>query len=100
MVTAPKGDNRNDSTMNWMEIAHMKTVKILGSGCANCKKLETLTREAAASSGIEIEVVKVTDINAIMAYDLLATPGLVVDGKLVCSGRIPKLEDIKQWLAA
>jgi small redox-active disulfide protein 2 len=78
----------------------MKTVKILGSGCANCKKLEALTREAAASCGIEIEVVKVTDINAIMAYDLLSTPGLVVDEKLVSSGRIPKLDDIKHWIAA
>ena len=53
----------------------MKTVKIFGSGCANCKKLEALTREAAASCGVEIEVVKVTDINAIMAYDLLVDAG-------------------------
>lgn len=77
----------------------MKTVKILGSGCANCKKLEALAREAAASAGVEAEFVKVTDINAIMAYDLLTTPGLVVDEKLVSSGRVPSLAEIKQWIS-
>jgi small redox-active disulfide protein 2 len=78
----------------------MKTVKILGSGCANCKKLEALAREAAASSGVEAEFVKVTDINAIMAYDLLSTPGLVIDERLVSSGRVPTLAEIKKWIAA
>jgi small redox-active disulfide protein 2 len=78
----------------------MKTVKILGSGCANCKKLEALAREAAASSGVEAEFVKVTDINAIMAYDLLSTPGLVIDEKLVSSGHVPTLAEIKKWIAA
>ena len=67
----------------------MKTVKILGSGCANCRKLEAVAREAAAGAGIEAEFVKVTDMKAIMAYDLLSTPGLVIDEKLVSSGRIP-----------
>lgn len=64
----------------------MKTVKILGSGCANCKKLEAVAREAAAGAGIEADAVKVTDLSAIMAYDLLSTPGLVIDDQLVCSG--------------
>lgn len=76
----------------------MKTVKILGSGCANCKKLEAVAREAAA--GIEAEFVKVTDLQAIMAYDLLSTPGLVIDERLVCSGRIPTQAEVRQWLAA
>jgi len=66
----------------------MKMVKILGSGCANCKKLEAVAREAATSAGIEAEFVKVTDMKAIMDYDLLATPGLVINEKLVSSGRI------------
>jgi small redox-active disulfide protein 2 len=76
----------------------MLTVKILGSGCANCKKLEAVAREAAA--GLEAEFVKVTDMKGIMAFDLMATPGLVINGKLVSSGRIPTQAEIRQWLAA
>ena len=78
----------------------MKTVKILGSGCANCKKLESVAREAASSAGIDADFVKVTDLKAIMAYDLLSTPGLVIDERLVSSGRIPTQAEIRQWLAA
>ena len=78
----------------------MKSVKILGSGCANCRKLEAVAREAAAGAGVQAEFVKVTEMQAIMAYDLLATPGLVIDDKLVSSGRIPTLAEVRQWLAA
>lgn len=78
----------------------MKSVKILGSGCANCRKLEAVAREAAAGAGVEAEFVKVTDLQAIMAYDLLSTPGLVIDERLVCSGRIPTQAEVRQWLAA
>ncbi len=78
----------------------MKTVKILGSGCANCRKLESAAREAATSAGIEAAFVKVTDMQAIMAYDVLSTPGLVIDEKLVSSGRIPTQAEIREWMAA
>lgn len=78
----------------------MLTVKILGSGCSNCRKLEAVSREAAASAGLQAEFVKITDMNAIMEFDLLATPGLVIDDKLVASGRIPTQAEIKQWLTA
>lgn len=78
----------------------MKTVKILGSGCANCRKLEAVAREAASSAGIEAEFLKITDMDAILAYDLVSTPGLVIDGKLVSSGRIPTRSEVRQWLAA
>ncbi len=78
----------------------MLTIKILGSGCANCKKLEAVAREAAASAGMDAEFIKVTDMKAIMAYDLLSTPGLVVNEKLVSSGRIPTQAEVRQWLAA
>lgn len=78
----------------------MKTVKILGSGCANCRKLEAVAREAAAAAGIEADFVKVTDLNDIMAYDVLSTPGLVIDDRLVSSGRIPTKAEIQGWLGA
>jgi small redox-active disulfide protein 2 len=78
----------------------MLSVKILGSGCANCKKLESVAREAAASAGLEAAFIKVTDMKAIMAYDLLATPGLVINEKLVSSGRIPTQAEVRQWMTA
>jgi small redox-active disulfide protein 2 len=76
----------------------MTTVKILGSGCANCRKLEAVAREAATSAGVDAEFVKVTDMKEIMGYELLSTPGLVIDEKLVCSGRIPTQAEIRAWL--
>jgi small redox-active disulfide protein 2 len=78
----------------------MLTIKILGSGCANCKKLESVAREAAAAAGLQAEFVKVTDMKAIMAYDLLSTPGLVINEKLVSSGRIPTQAEVRQWMSA
>lgn len=76
----------------------MLTVKILGSGCANCRKLEAVARDAAASAGVEAEFVKVTDMTDILAYDLLSTPGLVINEKLVSSGRIPTVAEVQKWL--
>ena len=78
----------------------MLTIKILGSGCANCKKLEAVAREAAATDDVDVEIVKVKEINAIMAYDVLPTPGLVINEKLVSSGRIPTKGEIQQWMTA
>jgi small redox-active disulfide protein 2 len=83
-----------------MEETTMLTIKILGSGCANCRKLEAVAREAVASAGLDAVFVKVTDMNAIMAYDLLSTPGLVINEKLVSSGRIPTAAQVRQWIAA
>lgn len=77
----------------------MMTVKILGSGCANCRKLEAVAREAAVAAGVEAEFVKVTDLNDIMAYDILSTPGLVIDDKVVSAGRIPAKAEIQGWMA-
>ena len=76
----------------------MLNVKILGSGCANCRKLEAVAREAAASARLEAEFVKVTDMNEILAYDILSTPGLVIDGKVVSSGRIPTVAEVQAWM--
>lgn len=76
----------------------MTTVKILGPGCANCRKLETVARDAAASAGIDAQFIKVTAIDDILAYNVMATPGLVIDEKVVSSGRIPSQAEVKQWL--
>ena len=73
-------------------------VKILGSGCPKCQRLEQLAREAAAEAGIEVTITKVTDMQAIMQYPILATPGLVIDEELKSSGRIPRKEEIATWL--
>lgn len=78
----------------------MLTVKILGSGCANCKKLEAVAREAAAAANLQADFVKVTDVKQIISYDLLSTPGLVINEKLVSSGRIPTVAEVQGWLRA
>jgi small redox-active disulfide protein 2 len=78
----------------------MVIVKILGSGCANCKKLEAVAREAASRANLPAEFVKVTEMRDIMAYDLLSTPGLVINEKLVSSGRIPTVAEVQKLLVA
>lgn len=78
----------------------MLTIKVLGSGCANCRKLEEVARQAAASLELEPEIIKVTDMKEIMAYDVLQTPGLVINEKLVSSGRIPTPATIAEWIKA
>ncbi|PWH17492.1 MAG: thioredoxin family protein [Anaerolineae bacterium] len=76
----------------------MLTIKVLGSGCANCKRVEQIARKVISDMALQAEVVKVTDYKDIMAYNILATPGLVVNEKVVCSGRIPTPAEVTTWL--
>ena len=76
----------------------MLTIKVLGSGCANCKRLEQIAHKVISEMGIEAEVVKVTEYPDIMAYNVLSTPGLVINEKVVSSGRIPTPADVTTWL--
>jgi len=73
-------------------------IKILGSGCSNCKKLEANTKEAVKELGIEATIEKVEDFKEIMAYGVMQTPALVVDEKVKVVGRVLSAEDIKQYL--
>ena len=74
-------------------------IKILGSGCANCANLERAARDAAATLGIDAQFEKVTDFPTIAAYGVMRTPGLVVDEKLVLSGRVPTSAQVRDLLA-
>ncbi len=76
----------------------MMNIKILGGGCANCKKLEAITRKVVEKNGIAAEFEHVTDYAEIMKWPILSTPGLVVDDQLVCAGRIPSETEIDGWL--
>jgi small redox-active disulfide protein 2 len=69
-------------------------VKILGTGCPNCKRLEKVTREALAELGLAATVTKVTDMMDILSYNIPATPGLVVDGEVVSYGRVPNKAEV------
>ncbi len=73
-------------------------IKILGTGCSKCKSLEELTRKVVKDNGIEADVTKVEDILEIMKYNIMTTPALVVNGKVVSKGRIPSADEIKQFL--
>jgi len=73
-------------------------IKILGTGCKNCKSLEQNAREAASQLGLTAEVEKVEDFASIAAYGVLKTPGLVVDEKVVSSGKVLSVEQIKEKL--
>jgi small redox-active disulfide protein 2 len=76
----------------------MLTIKVLGSGCANCKRVEQIVRKVVTTLALEAEVIKVTDYNDIASYNILATPGLVINEKVVSSGRIPSESEITTFI--
>ena len=77
----------------------MAKIEVLGPGCANCQRLEALARQAVADLGVEADVEKVTDVKEIMAKGVMATPGLVVNGKVVSKGRVPPASEVRSLIA-
>ena len=77
----------------------MKNVKVLGSGCKRCQATADMVRAEAEKLGVSVELEKVTDYAAIAGFGVVATPGLVIDGKVVHAGGLPKPEDVAKWLA-
>lgn len=78
----------------------MLTIKVLGPGCSNCQKVEQIAKKAVTALSVEATVQKVTDMKEIMRYSILATPGLVVNEKVVCAGRIPSEAEVTSWIAS
>ena len=74
-------------------------IKVLGTGCPNCQRLEKNTLAALATLGTTATVTKVTNMKDILSYEIMATPGLVIDEKLVCSGRVPNVAEITSMIA-
>jgi small redox-active disulfide protein 2 len=77
----------------------MLVIKVLGSGCENCKKVDAVAHQAVANIGMEAQFEKITSYDEIMKYPILSTPGLVINEKLVCAGRIPSLAEVTTWVA-
>jgi len=77
----------------------MMQIKILGPGCPNCHKVEENARSAVTNMGVQAEFTKVSDYKEIQKYQILGTPGLVINEKVVCAGRIPEESEIMTWLA-
>lgn len=77
----------------------MLIIKILGSGCANCKRLEQIARKVVEETGTQAEVLKVTEYPDIMAYGITSTPGLVINEKVMSFGRIPTPAEVTTWVA-
>ena len=77
----------------------MKTIKILGTGCAKCKQTEAVIRETLSDMGLEANIEKVEDIQKIMEYDIMSTPAVVLDGVVKMTGKVPSKEEVRAMLA-
>ena len=74
-------------------------IQVLGPGCANCRTTYTLLEQVARDKGVDVSLTKVEDMQQIMGFGILSTPGVVIDGKVVHSGGVPARAKIEQWLA-
>lgn len=77
----------------------MKDIKVLGSGCANCKNTIALIEAVAKEAGVGVQIEKVQNMPAIIGYGVMSTPGVVVEGKVVHAGGVPSRDQIRAWLA-
>ncbi|MGA2066959.1 MAG: thioredoxin family protein [Thermoguttaceae bacterium] len=75
-------------------------IRVLGTGCSKCNKLFKLASQAVRETGVEAEVERVQDLQEILSYDILMTPGLVIDGAVKVAGRVPSLDDLKNLVLA
>lgn len=75
-------------------------IQVLGTGCARCKTLYELANQAVQETGVAAQVEKVEDIQKIMTYDIIMTPGLVIDGQVKVAGRVPTLDEVKRLILA
>ncbi|WP_394335320.1 thioredoxin family protein [Methanolobus psychrotolerans] len=73
-------------------------MEILGTGCPKCNKTKKFVEEAVAQAGVDAEIVKVEDMNGILAYGVLITPAVVVDGEVKIVGRVPKVDEVIEWI--
>lgn len=78
----------------------MKEIKVLGTGCANCKSTIALIDQVAKAKGVEVKLERVEELRDIMGYGVMSTPGVVIDGKVVHAGGVPGRDKIEQWLTA
>jgi small redox-active disulfide protein 2 len=76
----------------------MKKIQVLGTGCAKCEKLAEHTKQAAENLGLNFQIEKITDINKIMSFGVMTTPGLAVDGKVLVAGKVPGVTDLEKLL--
>ena len=76
----------------------MKNIKVLGTGCANCRNTIALLEAVAKEKGAEIQLEKVEDLPSIMGYGVMSTPGVVIDGKVVHAGGVPSRSKVESWL--
>jgi len=77
----------------------MKTITVYGPGCVKCKQTEELVRKVVAETGADATVVKVSDIKEMVTAGIMSTPAVAVDGVIKVSGRVPKADEVKQWIA-
>ncbi|TGC07450.1 thioredoxin family protein [Methanolobus halotolerans] len=74
-------------------------IEILGSGCAKCKKTKEIVGQAVAETGTDAEIVKVEDMDTILSYGVMLTPGVVVDGDVKIAGKVPTVDSVKKWIS-
>lgn len=75
-------------------------IKVLGTGCANCRNTVSLIEQVAAAKGVTVTVTKVEDMRDIVSYGVMSTPGVVIDGKVVHAGGVPPRDKVEQWFAS